>query len=149
MKVSAMPLPSDTHGNRKRDRAGLLLMTNDQENCRKATKKCLIKAKHDRYSQLRTSFVTLNSVAFCVSQAIDLCQNSRHFKTFPQLCPNSRHYKTSGNDIWKFPTIPNNSRLRANPDYHDGDDNVDNVMMMTMMMTASDDDEENNGDDCS
>jgi hypothetical protein len=36
---------------------------------------------------------------------LSLCQNSRHFKTFPQLCPNSRHYQTSGNDIWKFPTI--------------------------------------------
>jgi hypothetical protein len=55
--VSAVALTSNlTGGIEKRDRAGLLLMTNFQEKCRKATKKCLNKAKHDRYSQLRASF---------------------------------------------------------------------------------------------
>jgi hypothetical protein len=49
-----------------------------------------------------SSAVWLSFVTFHRS----LCQNFRHFKTFPQLCPNSQHYKTSGNDIWTFPTIP-------------------------------------------
>jgi hypothetical protein len=50
--VTAMPLTSVlTHMALAKDRAGLLLMTNDQEDCRKATK-CLKKSKHPGYSQL-------------------------------------------------------------------------------------------------
>jgi hypothetical protein len=91
MKVSAMPLPSGlTHMAIERE----IEQTNDQENCRKATKKCLIKAKHDRYSLRFTGH-------WFVSK----------FQTFQDISTTLSKFPTL-QDIWKWHLkIPDNSGL--------------------------------------